>query len=52
MNLQTHYDYAPNNSTQFIQNGASLYHYSGSLHTTIIVNGVPVVTTTKNPFKY
>jgi RHS repeat-associated protein len=54
--LRTHYAYDLNgngvNSTSFIQNGASMFHNRGSLHTTAIVNGTPVVTISRIPFKY
>lgn len=54
--LRTHYAYDVNGrgvkSTQFIQNGASMFHYNGSSHTTTIVNGAPVVTIARIPFKY
>ena len=54
--LRTHYAYDPNgngvNNTQFIEDGASKFHNRGSLHTTTIVNGTPVITITRIPFKY
>jgi hypothetical protein len=51
LGLRTHY-IRGNNSTQFIQDKASMFHFRGTQQTTIIVNGMPVTTTTRIPFKY
>lgn len=54
--LRTHYVYDLNgkgvNSTQFINNGASMFHTRGTSHRTTIVNGMPVTISTVIPFKY
>jgi hypothetical protein len=49
--LRTHYVRGDNN-TQFIRNGASMFYFRGTQHTTIIVNGVPVSTIARLPFIY
>ncbi len=54
--LRTHYAYDINGngvgSTQFVKNGASMFHSQGSLNSTVIRDGAPVITISIIPFKY
>jgi RHS repeat-associated protein len=44
--------YALDTNTQFIQDGASMFHFRGTRATTSIVQGMPITTTIRLPFKY
>jgi len=55
-NLRTHYAYNPDgigaNSTKFIQDNASMYHFNGTQEITLIAEGYPTVSIIRIPFKY
>ena len=49
--LRTHYVRGYTN-TQFIKNGASMFHFRNTQHTIRIVEGIPITTIIRIPFKY